>query len=102
MANFDSDTLTTMGDEFGIHEFHAGWAAGVASLCAELGWHSYADVRVAERGLSAPGVHAFVAVVDQTVVGFAQVLSDGVVQAFYRSFPFRETFGFRIYPDSSM
>ncbi|WP_166979689.1 GNAT family N-acetyltransferase [Paramicrobacterium fandaimingii] len=71
-----------MGNKCEVHRFDARWAAGVASLCKELGWHSYSDARVAKRGYSAPGVSTFVAVSNDEVIGFAQVLSDGIVQAF--------------------
>ena len=51
-------------------------------MCRELEWPSYADPSVAARGCAAPGVKAFVAVADGDVIGFAQVLTDGVVQAY--------------------
>ncbi|HEY9293415.1 MAG TPA: GNAT family N-acetyltransferase [Microlunatus sp.] len=65
-----------------IVPFEPRFADGVAAVCRDLGWPSYADASVAARGCAAPGVRAFVAVADGTVIGFAQVLSDGVVQAY--------------------
>jgi len=56
---------------------------GIARLCGELGWPSYSDLDVADRGCSAPGVAVRVAVADDgQVLGFAQVMGDGVVQSF--------------------
>ncbi|GAB3927833.1 hypothetical protein GCM10011575_10890 [Microlunatus endophyticus] len=71
-----------MTREVQIIPFGPGLAEGVAAACSELGWPSYADPDVAARGCSAPGVTTRVALADQAVVGFAQVLSDGVVQAY--------------------
>ena len=52
-------------------------------MCGELGWSSYSDPDVAERGCSAPGVIVRVAVADDgQVLGFAQLMGDGVVQSF--------------------
>lgn len=65
-----------------IVPFEPQHAVGVAAVCRELGWPSYADPEVAARGCSAPGVSTFVAVADDVVIGFAQVLTDGVVQAY--------------------
>lgn len=71
-----------MSDQWLIVPFELQHASGVAAVCRELGWPSYADNEVAARGCSAPGVSTFVAVADDKVVGFAQVLSDGLVQAY--------------------
>lgn len=57
-------------------------AEGVAAVCAELGWPSYADPDTARRGCGAPGVTTSVARAGTQVVGFAQVLSDGVVNGY--------------------
>lgn len=75
-----------MPGQWVIVPFALEHAAGVAAVCRELGWPSYSDMEVAARGCSAPGVSTVVAVADDVadggVVGFAQVLSDGVVQAY--------------------
>jgi predicted N-acetyltransferase YhbS len=56
---------------------------GVLSLCAAEGWPSFpADPERAMRVLTAPGVTTVVAVDEEGVVGFAEVFSDGEVQAF--------------------
>ncbi len=56
---------------------------GVLALCEAGGWPSFpADPARALRVLTAPGVTTVVAVEDGTVVGFAQVFSDGELQAF--------------------
>lgn len=59
-------------------------SVGIARLCGELGWSSYSDPPdVAARGCTAPGVIVRVAVEDDgRVLGFAQVMGDGVVQSF--------------------
>lgn len=62
--------------------FDVRFADGVAAVCRELGWPSYADPTVAGRGCAAPGVSTVVAVADDAVIGFAQILSDGVVQGY--------------------
>jgi ribosomal protein S18 acetylase RimI-like enzyme len=55
---------------------------GVLTLCVAEGWPSFpADPERAMRVLTAPGVTTVVAV-DEEVVGFAEVFSDGEVQAF--------------------
>ncbi|MBO0812428.1 MAG: GNAT family N-acetyltransferase, partial [Microlunatus sp.] len=71
-----------MSPETRVLPFEPEHVPGIAAVCGELGWPSYADPAVAARGCPAPGVSTFVAVADGTVVGFAQVLSDGVVQAY--------------------
>ena len=56
---------------------------GVLRLCRAEGWPSLpADPERAVRALTAPGVVAVVAVEDGEVVGFAQMLTDGEVQAY--------------------
>ena len=66
-----------------IEPYSPHHAAGIAQLCCDLEWLSYADVDVAARGCSAPGVVVRVAVDEgNRVVGFAQVMGDGVVQSF--------------------
>jgi ribosomal protein S18 acetylase RimI-like enzyme len=56
---------------------------GVLRLCAEEGWPSFpADPARALRALTAPGVTSVVAIREDEVVGFAQVLSDGEIQSY--------------------
>lgn len=55
----------------------------VLSLCEAEGWPSFPeDPERAMRVLTAPGVTTVVAIENDQVVGFAQVLSDGEIQAF--------------------
>jgi ribosomal protein S18 acetylase RimI-like enzyme len=57
--------------------------AGVIRLCGAEGWSSFpADAARAERVLTAPGVTTIVAVDQQEVAGFAELLSDGEIQAY--------------------
>ncbi|MDN5896817.1 MAG: GNAT family N-acetyltransferase [Nocardioides sp.] len=66
-----------------IETFSPRHAAGIADLCQDLGWPSYSDIDTATRGCSGAGVIVRVAVDDdEHVVGFAQVMGDGVVQSF--------------------
>lgn len=62
--------------------FEGHHAERVAAVCAALGWTSYADSEVVRKAFDAPGVTAFVAVDNMTVIGLAQVIGDGVVQGF--------------------
>jgi ribosomal protein S18 acetylase RimI-like enzyme len=56
---------------------------GVIELCTAEGWPSFAaDHARALRVLTAPGVTTVVAVDGERVVGFAQMLSDGELQAY--------------------
>lgn len=58
--------------------------AGVVGILGSLGWDNFRfDPDLTRRALTAPGVTAIVAVARDAgeVVGFAQVFSDGVVQA---------------------
>jgi ribosomal protein S18 acetylase RimI-like enzyme len=55
---------------------------GVIRLCEAENWSSYtAAADQTWQALTAPGSHTIVAVEDDLVVGFAQLQSDGVVQA---------------------
>jgi ribosomal protein S18 acetylase RimI-like enzyme len=55
---------------------------GVIALCAAEGWPSFPeDPARALRALTAPGVTTVVAAEAGRVVGFAQLLSDGEIQA---------------------
>lgn len=56
--------------------------SGVLALCEAEGWESLtSEPERALASLAAPGVSTIIAVVDKGVVGFAQVQSDGVLQA---------------------
>jgi ribosomal protein S18 acetylase RimI-like enzyme len=56
---------------------------GVIRLCEAEGWPSLpADPARAVRALTAPGVITVVAIDDGEVVGFAQMLTDGEIQAY--------------------
>lgn len=56
---------------------------GVLRLCEAEGWPSMpADAERAVRALTAPGVLTVVAVAGEEIVGFAQVLTDGEIQAY--------------------
>jgi ribosomal protein S18 acetylase RimI-like enzyme len=64
----------------GFREEHL---AGVLRLCEAEGWPSFpADPARAVRALTAPGVITVVAVEHSEVVGFAQMLTDGEIQAY--------------------
>lgn len=65
-----------------LEQFEPRWGPDVAALCSSLGWESFADPAIVTQSLLAPGVTAVVALAGDRVVGFAQVLSDGVVQAY--------------------
>lgn len=55
---------------------------GVLVLCAAEGWPSFVDnPQMAQRALTAPGVTTVVAVEAGEVVAFAELMSDGVLQA---------------------
>jgi ribosomal protein S18 acetylase RimI-like enzyme len=55
---------------------------GVVRLCAQENWPSFPeDPARAHRALTAPGVTTMVAVEGDTVAGFAQLQSDGEIQA---------------------
>lgn len=56
---------------------------GVLRLCVQEGWPSLpADPQRAVRVLTAPGVTTVVAVDGVEVIGFAQIMSDGEIQAY--------------------
>ncbi len=56
---------------------------GVIDLCTAEGWPSFAADRArALRVLTASGVTTMVAIEEERVVGFAQMLSDGELQAY--------------------
>ena len=66
-----------------IHPFCAEHLDGVLALCVAEGWPSFPDDPArALRILTAPGVTTVVAVIESDVVGFAELFSDGELQAF--------------------
>jgi ribosomal protein S18 acetylase RimI-like enzyme len=66
-----------------IRRFEAGDLAGVIRLCAAEGWPSFvADPARTLRILTAPGVTTVVAADGDEVVGFAEMFSDGELQAY--------------------
>jgi ribosomal protein S18 acetylase RimI-like enzyme len=66
-----------------IHRFGLEHLDAVISLCRAEGWPSFPeDPDRAGRVLTAPGVTTVVAVERGAVVGFAELLSDGEIQAF--------------------
>ena len=66
-----------------IHPFCADHLDGVLALCLAEGWPSLPDDPArALRILTAPGVTTVVAVIEGEVIGFAELFSDGEIQAF--------------------
>lgn len=65
-----------------VRPFQPSDLDGVITLCANEGWPSFPeDPARALRALSAPGVTAVVAADGARVAGFAQLQSDGEIQA---------------------
>ena len=65
-----------------IRLFQPGDLGGVIALCVAEAWPSFPeDPARALRALTAPGVTTAVAVDGERVAGFAQLLSDGEIQA---------------------
>ncbi|HUZ14421.1 MAG TPA: GNAT family N-acetyltransferase [Caulobacteraceae bacterium] len=65
-----------------LRRFESRDLDGVISLCAAEGWPSFPENPArALRALTAPGVTTVVAEADGAVAGFAQLLSDGEIQA---------------------
>jgi len=56
-------------------------ALEVARLATTVQWPSLTDPEVVRRVSTAPGSHAYVAVVDGAVVAWAQAVGDGVLQS---------------------
>jgi predicted N-acetyltransferase YhbS len=54
----------------------------IIGICKAEGWESYYDPARTFRALSATGVITVVAVENQAVIGFAQVLTDGAIRAY--------------------
>jgi ribosomal protein S18 acetylase RimI-like enzyme len=66
---------------------------GVLRLCVAEGWPSFPDnPERAIRVLTAPGVTTVVAIEDGEVIGFAQLFSDGELQAFLANLTVDERF----------
>jgi ribosomal protein S18 acetylase RimI-like enzyme len=64
-----------------IVPFEAGHAAGIARLCTTVQWPSLTDPDVVLKVCTAPGSSAYTALVEGSVVGFAQALGDGELQS---------------------
>jgi ribosomal protein S18 acetylase RimI-like enzyme len=65
-----------------VRPFQSGDLDGVVELCAAEGWPSFPEDRArALRALTAPGVTTVVAVEGARLAGFAQLMSDGEIQA---------------------
>lgn len=66
-----------------IERFRHPHLPGVLELCESQAWPSFPDdPERALRALTAPGVTTVVALDGDAVVGFAQLLSDGEIQAY--------------------
>ena len=66
-----------------IRRFEPRDLPGIIRLCQAEGWPSFpADPERALRILTAPGVTTVVAAADGAVIGFAELFSDGEVQAY--------------------
>lgn len=73
----------TLADGVRIVAYEAAHLEGILRLCAAQGWPSLpSDPERAGRALSAPGVTTVVALQHGAVAGFAQLLSDGELQAY--------------------
>ena len=65
-----------------VRPFEPGDLDGVIELCVAEGWPSFPDDPArALRALTAPGVTTIVAAEAEAVIGFAQLVSDGEIQA---------------------
>jgi len=65
---------------------------GILRLCTAQGWPSFpADPERATRVLTAPGVTTVVALDEGVVVGFAELFSDGEIQAYLATMVVDET-----------
>jgi ribosomal protein S18 acetylase RimI-like enzyme len=64
-----------------IRPFEDGDAEGIARLSTTVQWPSLTDPTVVRRVCTAPGAAAYVAVDGDRLVGWAQALGDGVLQA---------------------
>lgn len=71
-----------MPDAILLRPYARGDLPGVIELCEAEGWPSFAeDPERAHRALTAPGVVTVVAVECEDFLGFAQLQSDGEIQA---------------------
>ena len=73
-----------VGDEVRMEyrRYDAADLAAVVRLCAQENWPSFPeDPARAHRALTAPGVTTMIAVEDGVIAGFAQLISDGEIQA---------------------
>lgn len=68
-------------DTVDVRPFEDEHAPGVARLATAVQWPSVTDPDVVRRICSAPGSTSFVAVTEGAVIGWAQALGDGVLQA---------------------
>lgn len=65
-----------------FESYDRGHLDGVLEICIEEGWKSYiTDHERTHRALTAPGVTTIVAIENGEICGFAQVQSDGEIQA---------------------
>lgn len=64
-----------------VRPFDDGDARAVARLATAVQWPSLTDPDVVRAVCGAPGATAYVAATEGDVVGWAQALSDGVLQA---------------------
>ena len=64
-----------------VRPFEDDHAPAVARLATTVQWPSLSDPDVVRRVCTAPGATSFVAVTEGVLVGWAQALGDGVLQA---------------------
>ena len=64
-----------------IVPFEDRYAPGIARLSTTVQWPSLTEPATVRAVCTAPGSSAYVALVDGTVVGWAQALGDGVLQS---------------------
>ncbi|MBS42192.1 MAG: hypothetical protein CMH83_03235 [Nocardioides sp.] len=64
-----------------VRPYEDGDARAIAALSTTVQWPSLTDPGVVAQVCTAPGASAYVAEVDGAVVGWAQALGDGVLQA---------------------
>ncbi len=64
-----------------IRPFEPGDAADIARLATTVQWPSLTDASVVQQVCTAPGAVAYVAEQEGEVVGWAQAMGDGVLQA---------------------
>jgi ribosomal protein S18 acetylase RimI-like enzyme len=66
-----------------VRRFLSADLDGIIELCRAEGWESYlADRERTLRALTGPGVITIVAIQEQEICGFAQMLSDGAIRAY--------------------